>query len=358
LRAASAKAKRESDQQEYGKMIMRWTLALTLVLTSTGACKSSSKKVEKDRVETEESIPAGADADADSGSPEPGKEPTSTPMALIDQYPPEFGVFPLSALPSQGRTLTLGFDASGANKFDLIFLYAVAAFPNFDQAATRPNLSTAEAQEAFMTKWAKEFQGRPEYVQRLATLDGQFSLNVDAAFLSKSDVDLSKLLAQAPEFVKLTQTIKGNRFTTKAMGATLITPFMNGQARPLTIPVNVNAYAAAQFTSGKTSYDATCNGCHGNAANPSTYLLHASDSLAFMTDAEIKGVFVNSAYPDATPVSNGQHNYSTQIGIEVDQDAVVAYLRSFPATLDKLEGILVQQTGGAALISPVRPRFY
>jgi hypothetical protein len=133
---------------------------------------------------------------------------------------------------------------------------------------------------------------------------------------------------------------------------------MNGQARPLTIPVNVNAYAAAQFTSGKTSYDATCNGCHGNAANPSTYLLHASDSLAFMTDAEIKGVFVNSAYPDATPVSNGQHNYSTQIGIEVDQDAVVAYLRSFPATLDKLEGILVQQTGGAALISPVRPRFY
>jgi mono/diheme cytochrome c family protein len=310
------------------------------------ACGEKKVEETKGQQGTAEATPA-ADDDGSILSPPDGAPADTKPRALIDLYPPEFGIFPLSGLPAPGRSLNFGHDASGAKKFELVFLYAVAAVPNFDNATSLPNLATEEAQVKFMTDWAKEFAARPMYVQQLADMEAGFSLTADAAFLTKANVDLTKILANVPEFVKTTQKIKGNRFTTVAPGTTSIVPTIKGQAQQLTIPVQITSYTTAALTSGQTLYTANCASCHNNAANPDTYLLHASDSLAFATDAEIQNVIANGLYPNGVPVNGGMHRFATAIPNVADQAAIVAYLRSFPATFDKIEIILGGQTAPA-----------
>ncbi|HET9237919.1 MAG TPA: hypothetical protein VFO10_11740 [Oligoflexus sp.] len=315
------------------------TSLVTILALSCGQKKVEEKTEEQGQAaKTEEKAPAAGDAS--------GTKPAAPAKKLTELYPPSIGVYPLSA-PAPGRSLYFGVVPGGTQKFEMIWVYAVAAVPDFSNALELPEFATEAEFDAWMEKWATEFKENPEMVAALTKLQTEFSFKVDAAFITDTAVAIpDAALAGQPNYVKVTQKFYARRYSMKAAGNTTITAMVDGAT--FSAPVVITAYTAAQITAGKTRYDNTatgaaggCAGCHGTATTTNdAFLKHSSDYLAYGTDAEIIGLVKNAVYPDGTPMANPNHKFT--FAAPADEANIIGYLRSFPPSFDKLQGVAAQ----------------
>ena len=321
-------------------------LALLVSLSLTIACgkaKVEEKKSEDTATADQNSNKSDA---ANSTAANPASKPAEvTPPAapapkLLELYPPVFGIFPLTE-PEAGKSLYFGFSSDGSQTFQMMWIYAVIASPNFDAAEKLPDLSTEAAQEAFLSKWAAEFAARPDHVASLNKLAAEFSFKVDPNYMNDASATIpASALSSIPVWAQATQKYFARRYTTKAPGTTSITATIDGVA--VQYPVTIKAYTTAQLTQGKARYEAPtegCVSCHGSAStNKTAFLKHSSDYLAFASDAEILNIVKNASYPDASLLNDGAHKW-TLASPQVEND-LVGYLRSFPPYFDKLQPAL------------------
>ena len=306
----------------------------------SAACNDKKKVEEKEETASQPAVTTGTPKTGDALPPAVAVDNKVVPVApkpSLELYPPSIGVFPFS-LPDAKRSLYFGFAADGTRPFQMVFGYAVAAVPDFDQAITRPNFKTEAEFDTFMNDWAKQFQANAKYTQALNQLATSFAWVVDPVYFSDVALVLpDSIFAGAPEYVKATQKVFARRFTTKAVGNTTIKGTVDGGT--LSIPVVIQAYTNAQMLAGKTRYETAttgCIGCHGNATtNQDAFLKHSSDYLAFVTDLEIMNLVKTSAYPDGSLLNNGTHKFT--FATPADETALVAYLRSFPPSFDKIQ---------------------
>ncbi len=315
-------------------MKLALTYSLTLLLALASAC--GSKKVE-DKKSEQKAESAAAKNEAPQPATGSDAKPAEVPQKLTELYPPNIGVFALTA-PDPGRSLYFGFSSDGTQSFQMIWVYAVAAIPDFSKALKLPDLSTQEAYDQFMEKWAAEFKERATDVATLNKLATDFSFKVDPAFFADAAVTIpAATLAAQPEYVKITQKFFARRYTTKAAGSSSISATLEGQT--IQFPVTIKGYTNAQLVAGKARYDATtggCIGCHGSAtANQDAFIKHSSDYLSYATDLEILNIVKNSSYPDASLLNNGAHKFT--FADAPAEDAIIGYLRSFPPSLDKIQ---------------------
>ncbi|HYX36393.1 MAG TPA: hypothetical protein VE954_25080 [Oligoflexus sp.] len=327
---------------------MKRILATSLIAVLALSTACGQKKVED---KAEEQGQAAKDEQSGDAATDPNAPKTDVPaQKLTDLYPPAIGVYPLSA-PAPGRSLFFGFSSDGTQKFEMIWVYAVAAVPDFDKAVTVPQFTTQAEFDAFMEKWATEFKDRPEMVAALTKLQTEFSFKVDPLFMTDAAVTIpAAALDGQPNYVKITQKFYARRYTTKQAGATTISATANGAT--LSVPVTVTAYTNASITAGKTRYDTAANaatpglsgcvGCHGSAtAGQDAFLKHSSDYLAYATDAEILAIVKTGTYPDSTLMANAATHKFTFAAV-TDEANIVGYLRSFPPSFDKLQGVAAQ----------------
>jgi hypothetical protein len=314
------------------------TSLVTILALSCGQKKVEEKTEEQGQAaKTEEKAPAAGDASG---------KPAAPAKKLTELYPPSIGVYPLSA-PAPGRSLYFGVVPGGTQKFEMIWVYAVAAVPDFSNALELPEFATEAEFDAWMEKWAAEFKENAEMVAALTKLQTEFSFKVDPAFITDAVQNIpDAALAGQPNYVKVTQKFYARRYTMKAAGNTAITAMVDGAT--FSAPVVITAYTAAQLTAGKTRYDSTatgpaggCAGCHGTATTTNdAFLKHSSDYLAYGTDAEIIGLVKTAVYPDGTPMSNPNHKFT--FAAPADEANIIGYLRSFPASIDKLTGVAAE----------------
>jgi cytochrome c553 len=312
------------------------TSLVTILALSCGEKKVEEKtEAQGQAAKPAETAPAAGDAS--------GTKPAAPAKKLTELYPPAIGVYPLSA-PAPGRSLYFGVVPGGAQTFEMIWVYAVAAVPDFSNALELPEFATEAEFDAWMEKWATEFQANPEMVARLTKLQTEFSFKVDPAFITDAVQNIpAAALAGQPNYVKVTQKFYARRYTMKAAGNTAITATVDGAN--FSAPVVITAYTAAQLTAGQARYDSTATGaaggcisCHGTAtATNDAFLKHSSDYLAYGTDAEIIGLVKNAVYPDGTPMSNPNHKFT--FATPADEANIVGYLRSFKPSIDKLTGV-------------------
>lgn len=316
--------------------------SLVTILALSTAC--GQKKVEDKKEEQGQAAKTEAPA-KDTGDATADK-PAASPQKLTDLYPPSIGVYPLSA-PAPGRSLYFGVVPGGTQKFEMIWVYAVAAVPDFSQALEVPNFTTEAEFDAFMEKWAAEFKDRPEMVAALTKLQTEFSFKVDPAFMNDAALAIpAAALEGQPTYVKITQKFYARRYTTKAAGNTTISAMVDGAT--FTVPVVVTSYTPEQLAAGKTRYDSTttgaaggCVGCHGTpTTSQDAFLKHSSDYLAYAMDAEIINLVKNAVYPDGSPMSNPNHKFT--FAAPADEANIIGYLRSFPPSFDKLQGVAAQ----------------
>jgi hypothetical protein len=318
------------------KFLATSLVAILALSTACGEKKVEDKKEEQGQAaKVEEKAPAAGDATVE--------KPAVPAPKLIELYPPIIDAFPLSD-PAPGRSLYFGVVPGGTQKFEMIWVYAVAAIPDFNKGLELPPDFQSQAEfDAFMEKWTAEFKERPEMVAALTKLQTEFSYKVDPAFLTDTAVAIpDAALAGQPNYVKVTQKFYARRYTTVAAGNTTIT------GGGLTVPVVITSYTAQQLADGKARYDNTatgeaggCIGCHGTpTTSRDAFLKHSSDYLAYGTDAEITNLFKNAVYPDGTPMSNPNHKFT--FAAATDETNIVAYLRSFPPSFDKLQGVAAQ----------------
>jgi len=322
------------------KRILATSLVALVALSSACGEKKAQDKVEEQgqAVKTEEKT----DVKTGDASKEPAVQ------KLIELYPPSIGVYPLSA-PAAGRSLYFGFSTDGTQKFEMIWVYAVAAVPNFDNALSVPNFASDAEFIAFMDKWTAEFTARPEMVASLNKLATEFSFKVDPLLFNDAAYAIPKAFTDSMlPYEKATQKYFARRYTTKAAGATTISATVDGAT--FSVPVTITSYTNAQLTAGKARYDAAasadpatagCVGCHGNAtASQDAFLKHSSDYLAYAMDAEVLNIVKNAAYPNGALLNNGTHKF-TFIDAAAES-AIIGYLRSFAPSIDKLEGVAAQ----------------
>lgn len=323
---------------------MKRLLATSLVAILALSTACGKKKVE-DKQE-DQGQAAKTDQPAKDGEDATADKPAAPAQKLTDLYPPAIGVYPLSA-PAPGRSLYFGVVPGGTQKFEMIWVYAVAAVPDFSQALEVPTFNTEAEFDAFMEKWAAEFKDRPEMIDALTKLQNEFSFKVDTVYMNDAALTIpAAALEGQPNYVKITQKFYARRYTTKAAGNTTISAMVDGAT--FTVPVVITAYTAAQLTAGKTRYDSTatgaaggCIGCHGTpTTSQDAFLKHSSDYLAYAMDAEITNLVKNAVYPDGTPMSNPNHKFT--FATPADEANIVGYLRSFPPSFDKLQGVAAQ----------------
>jgi cytochrome c553 len=322
------------------KIIALSWVALVALSSACGENKTQDKpEIQGQGAKVEELSNSKTNADAK-------KEPVA--QKLIDLYPPSIGVYPLSA-PAPGRSLYFGFSADGTQKFEMIWVYAVAAVPNFDKALAPPNFATDAEYITFMDKWTAEFTARPEMVASLNKLATEFSFKVDPLLFNDAAYTIPKAFSDSMlPFEKATQKYFARRYTTKAAGATTISALVDGAT--FSVPVTITNYTNAQLSAGKTRYDAAatgnpatagCVGCHGNATtSQDAFLKHSSDYLAYVMDAEVLNIMVNAAYPNGMLLNNGAHKFT--FADAAAESAIIGYLRSFAPSIDKLEGVATQ----------------
>jgi mono/diheme cytochrome c family protein len=319
--------------------------SLVAILALTTAC--GEKKVEEKQETQGQAAKAGEPA-KETGDAS-AEKPAKPAQKLIELYPPFIDAFPISA-PDPGRSLYFGFVQGGTQKFEMIWLYAVAAVPDFRKALNVPTFASEAEFTAFMEKWAAEFKERPEMVEALTKKQNEFSFTVDPTYFT--DVALAippAALEGQPNYVKITQKFYARRLTTKAAGTTSITATIEGQ--PFSVPVTIASYTAAQMTTGSTRYTSSatgpaggCAGCHGNpaaAGGQNAYFKHSSDYLAYGTDAEIGTLIETATYPGGAKMANAATHMFTFATPE-EKAAVVAYLRSLPTAFDKVTGVANQ----------------
>lgn len=312
--------------------------SLILAMALTAAC---GKKKAEDKpadaapaVKVEDKKPADGDAAAE--------KPVEK---LLTLYPPVYNVEARSA-PAEGSSLYFGVSpgTTGRN-FDMVWVWIVTAFPDFDGALNPPTFNTEDEANAFMEKWAAEFAALPANVAELDKTATDFKFTVAPAFFTDTAFPIpATATADLPQWVKTTQKIFARRYRTVSAGSTTITGTFKGET--LTVPVVISAYTAAQLTAGETRYNivgtAATNGCvdcHkvANAANDA-FLKHSSDYLAYATDLAISNIFTTSTYPNGALLLNGTH---TKTFDAAGATAMVGYLRSLPTSLDKIFGVPV-----------------
>jgi cytochrome c553 len=319
--------------------------SLVAILALSTAC--GEKKVEE-KQEAQGQAAKAEEPAKDTGDAS-AEKPAKPAAKLTDLYPPAIGVYPLSA-PAPGRSLYFGYVPDPARKFEMIWVYAVAAVPDFSQALEVPNFASEAEFDAFMEKWAAEFKDRPEMIGALTKLQNEFSFQVDATYFNDAPVTIpAAALDGQPNYVKITQKFYARRYTTKAAGTTSISAMVDGAT--FTVPVTIASYTAAQMTSGSARYTNTatgaaggCAGCHGNpqaGGGQNAFFKHSSDYLAYATDAEIGTLIETAAYPDGSLMANAATHMFTFATPE-DKAAMVAYLRSLPTAFDKITGVAAQ----------------
>lgn len=308
------------------QLILQLSLAVLVF-----AC--GSKKATDDGKEESTNAPASG-SDVVKGQPEPAPAPVES---LLKTYPAVIGVFPLSA-PNPGRSLYLGVSTDGTQPFQFIWVYAVAAVPDF--SFKQPNVASQAEFDAFMNKWAEEFKADQALVAQLNKLATDFAFKFDPAFLTDAALAIpaASTAGQQP-YIAITQKFFARRLTAKAAGNTTISAVVEGAQ--FTVPVTITGYTSAQLSAGKARYDAAqggCVGCHGNATtSQDAFLKHSSDYLAYATDLEIMGLVKTSKYPDGTVLNNGAHTFT--FADAAAEAALVGYLRSFPTSFDKIQGV-------------------
>ncbi|MCX6131120.1 MAG: hypothetical protein NTX25_18940 [Proteobacteria bacterium] len=295
-----------------------------------------------------EEKPKDKPADANAIPAEPAKP---IPKPSLELYPPITRVFPYS-IPDSGRPLYFGFAADGTRPFQMVWGYAVAVFPDFEHALTEPSFNSEEEFVAFMNDWAKQFQANQKYVDGFNQAASTFAWKVDPNFFNNEAVTLPEnLFDGAPAYVKVTQKVFARRFTTKAVGMTAITGSFEGATA--SIPVQIQAYTNAQLLAGKTRYESPTDGCVGCHGSPTTsrdaFLKHSSDYLAFSSDTEILTLIKTATYPDGTRLNSGTHKFTFATAEE--ESSIVAYLRSFPPSFDKIQSSTNAMAGFTGLNS-------
>ncbi|WP_141732956.1 hypothetical protein [Oligoflexus tunisiensis] len=324
------------------KSILATSLIAMLAL-STACSEKKAQDKQEDQGEAAKTEETGENQTGDAT----GDTPAPAEQKLTDLYPPAIGVYPLSA-PDVGRSLYFGFSTDGTEKFEMIWVYAVAAVPDFSQALELPEFASQAEFDAFMEKWAAEFQSRPEMFDALTKLQNEFAFKVDPAFLNDAAVTIpAAATAGQPNYVKITQKFFARRYTTKAVGNTTISATVDGVN--FSVPVVITGYTTAGIAAGKLRYDAPvsadaalngCTSCHGNAASGDAFAKHSSDYLAYATDAEILNLVKTSTYPDGTQLNGGTHLFT--FATAADETNIVSYLRSFPTSFDKLQPVAEQ----------------
>jgi cytochrome c553 len=319
---------------------MKRILATSLIAFLALGTACSEKKAQ-DKQEEQGS------AKSETGDNQTGDASGETPAAekkLVDLYPPVIDVFALSA-PDFGRSLYFGYTADGAVKFEMIWIYAIAALPNFDAALELPDFQSQAEFDAFMEKWATEFQSHPDF-ETFTKLQNEFSFKVDPAFLGDAPYPIpAEATAGQPNYVTVTQKFFARRYTTKAAGNTTISASVDGAN--FSVPVVITGYTAANLAAGKARYETDpneanaslsgCVGCHGSRESGDAFAKHSSDYLAYATDAEILNLVKTSTYPNGAQLNNGTHTFS--FATPQDETNIIGYLRSFPTSFDKLQPV-------------------
>ena len=119
------------------------------------------------------------------------------------------------------------------------------------------------------------------------------------------------------------------------INAGLATIDVTAAADVVSIPLQVNAYAAADLAAGATAFTTTyaCGGCHSGTAAADGPDVSAS-GIAQHTDAQLLAVITTGITPDGPPVSIGvaMHSFPVAAG-SAESRGLPAYLRSLtPAT--------------------------
>jgi hypothetical protein len=161
---------------------MKRVLAMSLCVAFAWTAACGKKKAQDNPPPTAEA--AKADQDGDATPAETDNTPAANGKKLTELYPPAIGVYPLSA-PDPGRSLFLGFSSDGTQPFQMIWVYAVAAVPDFSQNLQSPDFQSEAEFTAFMEKWAAEFKENAEMVGALNKLATDFSFKVDPAFFAQ-----------------------------------------------------------------------------------------------------------------------------------------------------------------------------
>jgi hypothetical protein len=318
---------------------MRARIALAgLCLVALGSgCRSKKTQNQADvEAVVTENIVLGNDQTSDAGKAAAEK----TKKNKFELYPPLFTIYPLSQ-PEPGHPFHYGYAADAERPFQTVFAYVVAVEPDFQYGeAPPPVILDPVAYEEFMNDWAVEFQRRPELVQKLQDMAQGFAWQVDAQYIEDKPEPIPiGILDEQPLYMRLTQVTLARRFTFKMPGSTVVTGDINGTV--LKIPFAIKEYTKAQLDLGKARYekiDDSCARCHaGPDATRGAYLKHSSDFSSYFTDAQLVGMFKNSANPDGSLFLDGLHINAFIDAAE--EEGMVAYLRNMLPWFDKAQSL-------------------
>ncbi len=257
-------------------------------------------------------------------------------------YPPIFTV-EASSLPEPGHAFQFAYAPNSERPYQTVFVYVVAAIPNFEDAEQAPVFTSEFEAEQFMDQWATEFAQDPQNTVKLEALTKSFQWSVDAALIDDKEAVIPEVLLKGqPNYVNLTQRFKARRFTFKAPGETAVKAIINGVERSQ-VRFAIQAYTQAEEDAGKARYnDPTtgCVGCHGRdgAGGQGAYIKHSSDNFAFLTDEQIAGYFRDSKYPNGEDFLDGMHKWP--VADAQEERALLAYLRNSTPVFDKILDLL------------------
>jgi hypothetical protein len=254
---------------------------------------------------------------------------------VLQLYPPKFVVIP-SVLPPQDAPFVFGYDGT-IGLFHTVYVYEVAAVPDFTKTRTMPDLRTEEKTTQFMNAWAAEFIQDPQNIAKLDSLAQTFRWQSDSNIVEQEAVNLpADLLASKPEYIKLTQRFLAQRFQFRKQGETIITG--RHEDKLYQIPIVVEAFPPSARSTGEAVYkdpNTGCVGCHSvkSETEQAAYLKHSSDYLSSYTDEELLDIIQESRFPTGDDFMNGLHKFP--LDTEARRTALLAYLRSLPTTYEK-----------------------
>ncbi len=276
------------------------------------------------------------------------KEPEKTPY---QKYPVAYTIVP-TLLPPPDAPLYFGLTPGSPKPSQMVFVYLVAAIPNFQAGEELPEFRSQDEFDQFMDSWATEFAKDAANLKKLDELAKNYRWTTDPAFLEDQEVIVSpKLLESEPNYIKLTQRTLARRFIFKASGTTAIKG-KNG-AEDVEIPLVISEYTEAQRALGAARYSSgqnDCVSCH-NKMGPfgeTPFLKHSPEYLSFYTDAELLNIIKNSSYPSGDLLLNGNHKFV--FASQDEEQGIVAHLRNTPPFFD----LIVELVGGLNLRAAFR----
>ncbi len=303
---------------------------------SIGLLACTEPKVEMAKRET---LILGASQDAE------GRVITTKPEQSLPDFPktPPYQLYPAkyiiipSVLPPQDAPFHFGTNGSQSKDFETVYVYEVAATPDYSRAKALPDLTTEAKLKAFNEAWADDFAKDKAAVSKLDELAKSFQWQSDSQMMDDQAVLLPPdLLENKPAHVKQTQRFLARRFNFKNTG--MVT--LQGQhlGKTYVIPFCVKSYSSSDIKDGEDLYKDpkfACQSCHGitTESEQGLYLKHSSDYLSSYTDEELLDIIERSQFPTGDIFLAGTHKYV--LSSPTDQKALLAYLRSLPCTYEK-----------------------